>query len=78
MSVTSYIDQDRLPYPFCPGCSHGPVLDRIDEAMVRLGLETPKRSLSSPTSDVWGFPTSGSRHMRFTDFTEEAWYMGKV
>ncbi len=42
MSVTSYIDQDRLPYPFCPGCSHGPLLDRIDEAMVRLGLDPQK------------------------------------
>jgi len=22
------------PYPFCPGCGHGPILDRLDEALV--------------------------------------------
>lgn len=25
-------------YPFCPGCGHGPVLDALNEAMVRLEL----------------------------------------
>ena len=24
------------PYPFCPGCGHGPVLDRLNEALVEL------------------------------------------
>jgi 2-oxoglutarate/2-oxoacid ferredoxin oxidoreductase subunit beta len=28
-----------LAYPFCPGCGHGPVLDRLDEALVRLGKD---------------------------------------
>ncbi len=27
------------PYPFCPGCGHGPILDRLNEALVRLALE---------------------------------------
>jgi pyruvate/2-oxoacid:ferredoxin oxidoreductase beta subunit/Pyruvate/2-oxoacid:ferredoxin oxidoreductase gamma subunit len=42
MTVQSYIDQSRLPYPFCPGCSHGHVLDRLDEAMIRLDLDPTK------------------------------------
>ncbi len=42
MTVTSFIDRSRLPYPFCPGCSHGHVLDRLDEAMVRLDLDATK------------------------------------
>ena len=25
------------PYPFCPGCGHGPVLDRLNEALVDVG-----------------------------------------
>ncbi len=30
------------PYPFCPGCGHGPVLDRVNEAMVKLDLDPAK------------------------------------
>ncbi len=30
------------PYPFCPGCGHGPILDRLNEAMVRLDLDPAK------------------------------------
>jgi 2-oxoglutarate/2-oxoacid ferredoxin oxidoreductase subunit beta len=30
------------PYPFCPGCGHGTVLDHLDEALVRLGRD-PRR-----------------------------------
>ena len=26
-------------YPFCPGCGHGPVLDALDRALVRLGRD---------------------------------------
>lgn len=26
-------------YPFCPGCGHGPILDALNAAMVKLGLE---------------------------------------
>ena len=27
------------PYPFCPGCGHGPILDRLNEAMIKLDLD---------------------------------------
>jgi len=27
------------PYPFCPGCGHGPILDRLNEAMIKLELD---------------------------------------
>jgi pyruvate/2-oxoacid:ferredoxin oxidoreductase beta subunit/Pyruvate/2-oxoacid:ferredoxin oxidoreductase gamma subunit len=31
--------RNELPYPFCPGCGHGSVLDRLDQALVRLGRD---------------------------------------
>ena len=34
--------RNELPYPFCPGCGHGSVLDRLDAALVRLGREPSK------------------------------------
>ncbi len=30
------------PYPFCPGCGHGTILDHLDEALLRLDLD-PRR-----------------------------------
>ena len=30
------------PYPFCPGCGHGPILDRLNEAMMKLDLDPAK------------------------------------
>ena len=30
------------PYPFCPGCGHGPILDRLNEAMIKLNLDPAK------------------------------------
>ena len=43
MTATSVTDRKTLrnevPYPFCPGCGHGSVLDRLDEALVRLGRD---------------------------------------
>jgi len=36
--------RNDAPYPFCPGCGHGSVLDRLDEALVRLGRE-PARTV---------------------------------
>ncbi len=38
----TYLDPARLPYPFCPGCSHGLVLDHLNAALVRLQLD-PRR-----------------------------------
>jgi len=34
--------RNDAPYPFCPGCGHGSVLDRLDEALVRLGRDPAK------------------------------------
>src|SRR5574338_1417669 len=31
--------RNELPYPFCPGCGHRTVLDRLDQALVRLGRD---------------------------------------
>lgn len=38
----TYLDPARQPYPFCPGCSHGMVLDKLDAALVRLQID-PRR-----------------------------------
>jgi 2-oxoglutarate ferredoxin oxidoreductase subunit beta len=35
--VPSYIAQETLPYPFCPGCGHTKVAGYIDEALKALG-----------------------------------------
>ncbi|MCP4131664.1 MAG: hypothetical protein GY754_11860 [bacterium] len=35
MEPFSYINKQKLPYPFCPGCSHGLILDRVNEALQR-------------------------------------------
>lgn len=34
--------RNETPYPFCPGCGHGPILDRLNEALVKLRLD-PER-----------------------------------
>lgn len=34
--------RNETPYPFCPGCGHGPILDRLNEALVRLQLDPAK------------------------------------
>lgn len=31
--------RNERAYPFCPGCGHGPVLDALDRALVRLGRD---------------------------------------
>lgn len=41
MSV--YIDKTR-PYPYCPGCTHGAVIDAIGRALEKIGAD-PKRSV---------------------------------
>lgn len=35
MSNFSYINEEKGPYPFCPGCSHGKILDTINAALMR-------------------------------------------
>jgi len=39
--------RDETPYPFCPGCGHGPALDRLNEALVMLELDPRKVVLVS-------------------------------
>ena len=39
--------RNALPYPFCPGCGHGGVLDRLDEALRRLGRDPARTVLVS-------------------------------
>ncbi len=38
-TILTYLDQERLPFPFCPGCSHGRVLQQLDAALARLSLD---------------------------------------
>jgi 2-oxoglutarate/2-oxoacid ferredoxin oxidoreductase subunit beta len=35
----SYINQEMLPYPFCPGCGHGMIVDSLNAALVKLQLD---------------------------------------
>jgi 2-oxoglutarate ferredoxin oxidoreductase subunit beta len=37
--IDSYINQDMLPYPFCPGCGHGMIVDSLNAALVKLQLD---------------------------------------
>lgn len=45
--VFMYIDQSKKPYPFCPGCSHGLVLDAIDRALNKVNADPKKVVLVS-------------------------------
>lgn len=36
---SSYLDPAKLPYPFCPGCGHGAILDALDAALAKLALD---------------------------------------
>ncbi len=31
--------RNQTPYPFCPGCGHGPILDHLNAALVKLQLD---------------------------------------
>jgi pyruvate/2-oxoacid:ferredoxin oxidoreductase beta subunit/Pyruvate/2-oxoacid:ferredoxin oxidoreductase gamma subunit len=31
--------RNERPYPFCPGCGHGPILDHLDSALVAMQLD---------------------------------------
>ena len=31
--------RNPTPYPFCPGCGHGSILDRLNEALIALGRD---------------------------------------
>ena len=31
--------RNEKPYPFCPGCGHAPVLDRLNDALIQLAID---------------------------------------
>jgi pyruvate/2-oxoacid:ferredoxin oxidoreductase beta subunit/Pyruvate/2-oxoacid:ferredoxin oxidoreductase gamma subunit len=39
---TSYMNEDLLPLPFCPGCGHSVIVDKLDDALVKLQLDPHK------------------------------------
>jgi len=47
LDITAYLDPSTKPYPFCPGCSHSIVLDRVGEALAKTGLPPDKVVLVS-------------------------------
>ncbi len=42
MKKSPFINEARLPFPFCPGCSHGSVLEKIAAAMEEQELDPLK------------------------------------
>jgi len=40
--LATYLDQATLPFPFCPGCGHGTVLEQLDKALVRMQVDPKK------------------------------------
>lgn len=41
-AIPSYLDAATLPFPFCPGCGHGTILEHLDAALVRLQVDPKK------------------------------------
>jgi 2-oxoglutarate ferredoxin oxidoreductase subunit beta len=39
MAVESYLHEEMKPYPFCPGCGHGVIMDALNAALVALQLD---------------------------------------
>jgi 2-oxoglutarate ferredoxin oxidoreductase subunit beta len=37
--ITTYRDMAQAKYPFCPGCGHGMILDKLNAALVKLQLD---------------------------------------
>lgn len=42
MKRATYLDERKKPFPFCPGCSHGKVLEKINEALLKLNPDPKK------------------------------------
>ena len=38
-ALDTYIDEENLPYEFCPGCSHGKVLGALSDSLKHQGLD---------------------------------------
>jgi pyruvate/2-oxoacid:ferredoxin oxidoreductase beta subunit len=52
MSATTLVTplatyRNETPYPFCPGCGHGLILDQLNQALVKLGVDPAKVVLVS-------------------------------
>ena len=45
--LPTYLDQATLPFPFCPGCGHGTILERLDAALVKMQVDPKKLVLVS-------------------------------
>jgi len=45
MTAYTYSDPATKPYPFCPGCSHGFVLDALSQALGKLGVPPERIAL---------------------------------
>ena len=41
-SFMTYLDENLLPYFFCPGCGHGMITDKLNNALVRLQIDPHK------------------------------------
>lgn len=39
--------RNQTPYPFCPGCGHGPILDHLNKALVKAAIDPAKVVLVS-------------------------------
>jgi len=37
--INTYIDENTIPFPFCPGCGHSLILKKLDAALVELQLD---------------------------------------
>lgn len=46
-TIESYIDEHKLPLPFCPGCGHKLILEKLNTALVKLQLDPKKVVLVS-------------------------------
>ncbi|MEW5806821.1 MAG: thiamine pyrophosphate-dependent enzyme [Acidobacteriota bacterium] len=60
----SYIVPESLPYSFCPGCGHGVGLNKLDEAMQSLNLDSRKTVI---VTDI-GCIGISDRHFRVNTF----------
>lgn len=42
VEIPTYLNQSLLPYLFCPGCGHGPILDHLNAALTKLQIDPKK------------------------------------
>ena len=40
--LTTYLDEGQLPLPYCPGCGHSIIINKLNEALVRMQLDPKK------------------------------------